>query len=272
MTQEQLKDRIQKTELKIEKIEKRIKKWQDAQTKEKFLKVDGWLLKFNSDYSEEELYKNYLKDCEKELDYAIQDLHDTQLTLEKYQNMLNFEINKDNEFENNRISVIWKFLLNWKEKVADYIRDNVQVLNDYYAKNTEYCNWYNNKYSLLQNMSEEEWKQKAKTLMNEEKTLKENIHPYTSLCAIRQSDGTRIINEQKLDEVLTKDAKSKYFELVDEVTEITGKILSATDLTITAGELNGIVEGEKGKAKVQTFSAGGWHIQCYHYRTRVTRV
>ena len=69
-----------------------------------------------------------------------------------------------------------------------------------------------------------------------------------------------------------KDCKARYFQLVEEVTEITGIIQDATNLHISGGELNGIIIGERGKAKINTFSAGGWNIQCYHYRHKVTKV
>ena len=126
MTQEQLKERIQKSEEKIAKIEKRIKKWQDAQSEKAFIKERGWLLNMGRD--RDYLWNEYIKGCEWELDKAVQDLHDAQLTLEKYQNALNIEVAKDNEFDNNRIKVIWDFLLNYKEQVADYIRNNIDVL------------------------------------------------------------------------------------------------------------------------------------------------
>ena len=118
MTPEQLLDRIQKSQEKIAKIEKRIKKWQDAQCEKSFIKERGWLLDAGRD--REYLWNEYIKNCNWELDRAIQDLHDAQLTLEKYQNALNLEIAKDNEFENNRILVIWEFLLNYKEQVANH--------------------------------------------------------------------------------------------------------------------------------------------------------
>ena len=107
MTKEQLQDRIQKSNAKIEKIERRIKKWQNAQTREAFLKADGWLLNMGRD--EEYLWNEYIKDCNRELDYAVQDLHDAQLTLDKYQNLLNLELAKEDEFNNNRIQIIWEF-------------------------------------------------------------------------------------------------------------------------------------------------------------------
>ena len=286
MTQEQLNERIQKTLAKIEKIEKRISKWQKAMTKEACLKHYDYMLSWGK--SEQEIldrcYDEYIKNCNWELDHAVQDLHDTQLTLEKYQNMLNLEIAKDNEFENNRIMVIWEFLLNYKEQVAQYIRDNMEVLNEYYKVSSEACDWHNHKYSILQekDISEEDWKEHYKELNHKERELKEAVHPITSLVA--KYNGYRqphTVDEAKLEEILLKDCKARYFQLVKEVTEITGIIIDATNLSMHGGELNGIIIGEKGKAKVQTFSAGGHsthiivnekHGQCFHYRTRVDRV
>ena len=61
------------------------------------------------------------------------------------------------------------------------------------------------------------------------------------------------------------------------LSSVTNKnVWSYTRPVVTVGgkdsSVNGIIIGEKGKAKVQTFSAGGWNIQCFHYRTRVDRV
>lgn len=273
MTQEQLKERIQKAEAKIEKIERRIKKWQNAQTEEAFLKADGWLLNMGRD--RDYLWNEYIKNCNWELDHAVQDLHDAQLTLEKYQNLLNLEVAKDNEFENNRIMIIWEFLLNYKEEVAQYIRNNINVLNEYYEVNSKMCDWHNNNAYKVHNgeMTKEEYNRVYNELSNREKELEEEIHPYTKLVATRNyPEKERRVDEAKLEEILLKDCKARYFQLVNEVTEITGIIKDATNLRIRGGELNGIIIGEKGKAKVQTFSAGGWNIQCFHYRTRVDRV
>ena len=284
MTKEQLQERIEKTNIKIEKIEKRIKKWQNAQTREAFLKADGWLLNMGRD--EEYLWNEYIKNCNWELDNAVQDLYDTKLTLEKYQNMLNLELAKEDEFNNNRIQVIWEFLLNYKEQVAEYIRDNLSVLNEYYEVNTKMCDWHNNNRYKVYNgeMTKEEYNRVYNELDKRAKELQANIHPYTRECATKdysKENSERYIDEVKLEEILLKDCKARYFQLVNEVTNITGIIMDAQDLRIRAGELNGIIIGEKGKAKVQTFSAGGYnqgiivnvkHGQCFHYRTRVDEV
>lgn len=273
MTKEQLQERILKTQSKITKIERRIKKWQDARCEQAFIKANEWLLNMGKD--REYLWNEYIKNCNWELDRAVQDLHDTQLTLEKYQNLLKLEEAKDNEFENNRIIVIWNFLLNYKEQVAKYIRNNINILNEYYKVNSEACEWYNHKYSIIeeQHITNEEWKEHYKELDRKERELKSNIHPITNLVAIRNyPEKVRTVNEAKLEEILIKDCKARYFQLVNEVTEITGIITDATNLTIHGGELNGNIIGEKGTASVNTFSAGGWNIQCFHYRTKVTKL
>ena len=288
MTQEQLQERIQKSNIKIEKIEKRIKKWQDAQTEDACVKHYDYELSWGKTRQEilDENYAHYIKNCNWELDHAIQDLHDAQLTLEKYQNLLNLEKAKDDEFENNRIMVIWNFLLNYKEQVAEYVRDNLSVLNEYYEVNTQMCDWHNNNSYKVYNgeMTKEEYNKVYNELREKERELEESIHPYTKECATRdytKEGSKRYIDEEKLEKILLKDCKARYFQLVNEVTKITGIITDAQDLHLRAGELNGIIIGEKGKAKVQTFSAGGYnqgiivnvkHGQCFHYRTRVDKV
>ena len=71
---------------------------------------------------------------------------------------------------------------------------------------------------------------------------------------------------------LEEDKKNKLLTLVYSITDITGPITDAKYLYVSAGDLNGVILGEKGAAKLQTFSAGGWNIQCFHYRTRVDNV
>lgn len=288
MTKEQLQERINKAQAKVKKIEKRISKWQNAMNSESCLKHYDYLLGWGrtNDQILSQCYDGYIKDCERELKYANNDLSETKLIIEKYQNLLNLELAKENEFENNRIFVIWEFLLKYKERVAKHIRDNMSVLNEWYEVNSQICDWHNNNSYKVYNgeMTREEYNRVYNELNERERELSECIHPYTKEVATRdysKEDSAYVVDEPKLEELLTKDCKAKYFELVNQVTKITGTIIDATNLAIRAGELNGIIIGEKGKAKVQTFSAGGHsthiivnekHGQCFHYRTRVDRV
>ena len=88
------------------------------------------------------------------------------------------------------------------------------------------------------------------------------------MCEFRKEEGRL----QWLEQACEAEKKSKMLRLVNEVTAITGPITDAKGLYISAGDLNGTILGEKGAANVQTFSAGGWNIQCFHFRTRVDDV
>ena len=76
-----------------------------------------------------------------------------------------------------------------------------------------------------------------------------------------------------LNRVLDKDCDAKYDRLVSDVVNYIGKITDASDLSVgEKGELNGIIIGEKGRVHVHTESAGGYNIQCFHYRTYINYI
>lgn len=74
----------------------------------------------------------------------------------------------------------------------------------------------------------------------------------------------------RIDEILEKDAKSRIAKLIAKVEKKAGKIVDARDLYFGSdGTLNGIVVGEKETVRVETILAGGYNIQCLHYRVLV---
>ena len=73
-----------------------------------------------------------------------------------------------------------------------------------------------------------------------------------------------------LDMALEEEKKVKILDLMNRIERITGKIVDAGFLRIgLKGDLEGVIVGEKGKAKINTIGAGGYNIQCYHYRTLI---
>lgn len=74
----------------------------------------------------------------------------------------------------------------------------------------------------------------------------------------------------KVQKDLDKEADRKYDFIVERVCSIVGEIIDAAGLSIGAkDDLNGIIIGKKGKARVTTIGAGGYNIQCYHFRTLI---
>ena len=58
-----------------------------------------------------------------------------------------------------------------------------------------------------------------------------------------------------------------------EINAIVGTITDARGLYVgNKGELNGIVIGDRGRARIETIGAGGYNIQCFHFRTLIHEI
>lgn len=77
----------------------------------------------------------------------------------------------------------------------------------------------------------------------------------------------RIINTIK------KEAIKKYQDLEARIVKITGPhIIDAVNMSLQYGDINGLVIGEEGTAKVTTIGAAGYNIQIFHLRVLVKKV
>lgn len=248
-----LQERITKKQQQIEKLEKAyIKYATDAEEKaimDRFLETGdrteyyAYLKSYNCYYGSDAWRK------------AL-DLYDARVTLNKYFNALKVEEARNNTV---KIDAIWNFLLEYKSKVREYLEDNKQWKHEYYRLNKLYCDMYNSrKYSV----------DELREVSQKEREARNNMHPYVDKYYSTRSGW----DEPELDKQLIKDIENKYYKLINQVTEITGEIIDASHLSVHAGELNGIIIGKNGKACVSTIGAGGYNIQCFHYRTLVKEV
>lgn len=57
--------------------------------------------------------------------------------------------------------------------------------------------------------------------------------------------------------------------LIDRVSKYVGEITDYSNLYLTGPALNGIIEGTRGRVRVETILAGGYNIQCLHNRVLV---
>ena len=197
-----------------------------------------------------------ISDPYNDLHRAECDLRDAQITLQKYLNTLKLE---EAKISATKVDVIWNFLLEYKAKVRQFLEDNKKWKHEYFRLNHIFCEMHNaHKYS----------KEELNVIYKQEKEAHENIHPYTD-----KYYNVRLgWNEPELEKQLTKDITNKYFKLIDQITKYVGEIIDASNLSIRRGELNGIIIGSNGKAKVETIGAGGWNIQCFHYRVLVKEI
>jgi len=177
-----------------------------------------------------------------------------------------------NEVE--KIPVIEEFLEQWKIKAIEWYTQNYKSLLEYMKERSDKQKQF------------EQWKQEKGIFHYNSKEAKEKeielgIYHRTHTMRMRMRYNGLTIklyeNRKNWEEVLEKeielDKNNKRALFVNRVKEITGTIENAANLRIgDNGEINGIVIGELGRAKVETISAGGYNIQCWHFRVLVHKL
>lgn len=85
---------------------------------------------------------------------------------------------------------------------------------------------------------------------------------------------SRTTVEALIQDTLNDEVAVKYDMIVKRATQKVGKVVDAGGLHVgDNGELNGYVKGETGKkVKITTIGAGGYNIQCFHFRVLVKEV
>ena len=311
MEAKELIRRIEAKKVEIEKIYKRIAKWtkglrpQDIEVLNAFdgcnYDSDKWMEAVAKYRSYRDAEKNNIPSSEDwskgpnfyEAYSAYNDLGVANNTLAKYQ----LQLEKVNNFEKEeKIEAIWNFLCDWETKCHDWYLKNAerylllkqnykeakaQWEKDYLENNPEpdkdatrnhynwkcnhefcYRSWKTNYYSGINQFTIE-----ISRLEGHYTEYDENYHQEYVYDSVT-------VDEEMLNKYLKEEKTRKYQDLVTRVTEKVGDILDASGLRIGRqnGEINGIVTGSKGQAKVETISAGGYNIQCFHYRVLVHKL
>ena len=282
MERKDLELRIEKKQADIEKTKRSINKFI---TKNSFSDKDQEVAKTAPwkeirDYSRDWDYSKSI-DFE-DLSRRYHTLSEQEVQLQKYQNQLELLKAKEEKIATTeKIPVIVEFLENWKQDVIKFVESTTHLVDEYYKLNSEYCDFFNNKSYLISSgqMTKEEVKAKLNDLNIREKRARKAIPQLTEMVYNHRKG---VIDYTLLNDILDKDVESKYWTMVDRVTEITGNITDASGLRIAGdGNLNGIIIGVKGKAKLETILAGGYnqyeivnvrHGQILHYRLLVHEV
>lgn len=270
MNKEQLQQRIEQTKDRLAKTIKLKDKYYNQLSNENKKYADqniSWIesKKLNLDFDQEDALSHFI-DKNKLIDELTQ-------RLEKYENNL---AHMDAFEKQDKVQVIWDFLLRWKEDTIGFIKENAELLyslktnygkafEEYKAKHPEEFNGYN--------WRMEYYKEKAF-----QQTYYAPIHALTYDVYIRNGQ----VDEKRLNDILDKDIESKYKTLEAKIKKVCGEIVDASGLYIASnGMINGYIIGTEGKAYVETIVAGGYnqniivntkHGQIAHYRVLVKKV
>lgn len=288
MTIETLKDRIEKAEAKITKKQNTIIKKQGTIAK----KLDA-LKKFGVDYqamnfkrmltnelveaglTKDDAYDAYWLECD--VDSLLEDIRRGQKEIDETAEKLvtyKAELESAEEKANSRdVQVILDFLKLWKEKVEAYytmyFSNFLEAEKEYIKFSRSYAEWYNTNYSLRGTEEDKQKRNEQKQMQAEFNDRWSHYFPYL----IRDDQGNHQLDLVKLQKDLVNEANRKYDFIIERTNAIVGQITDASELTIgDKDDLNGYIIGTKGIAKVQTIGAGGYNIQCFHFRTLINKV
>lgn len=217
---------------------------------------------------------------------TLRDIEDAQKALDNYKSQLVTETEKNNS---RNVEVILTFLERWKARVrfhytaglTEYYEEK-EAVSDLYRKIERYS------YSDTNKSAEQvEYETASKAFRNKCRGYFEK-QPYTDRKGelkyhdVKVKDGEyeylraytveRTLEEAtaRLEKDLVQEANRKYDFIIERTNKIVGTITDASNLVIGSKEdLNGYIIGDRGTAKVTTIGAGGYAVQCFHFRTLI---
>ena len=209
---------------------------------------------------------------ESDLKWTTRDLETARVALAEYEKQLTAETEKAGS---RNVPAIIEFLEGWKAHVKEYYRERFEAyVEERKTRNEEnrvYCEFVNTGwFKLYKEDRAAAFAAKEEARKKETAARKAYEKKWGFIMRYVDRDG---LDEELLDKDLQKEADAKYDDIIERANAICGKITDARGLWVgNKGDLDGIVIGERGTAKIQTIGAGGYNIQCYHFRTLIHEV
>lgn len=210
---------------------------------------------------------------EHDLKLCLKDIEAAQKSLEDYKTQLISETEKANSRD---VKIIVEFLEGWKERTRRFYINSfpryLEALKEYQQKNKEHYDWWN--HGGFKDPNKKEIDREYNEYCNNFKATWSFITMYTKREQNKETFKFEYIFDlEALNKELEQEANRKYDFIIERTNRIVGQITDASNLKIGAkADLNGYIIGTKGTAKVQTIGAGGYNIQCFHFRTLINEM
>ena len=207
--------------------------------------------------------------------WTIKDLEAAKKAIEEYRAKLAEEQNKESS---RNVPAITEFLDSWKKRMFDYYMKGIEIASaesdriralfavDYDKACKESQILRERKYGKFETVTETDWR--GRKYRKEVKVANGDLEQYRPYVEYKKAEAVA-----KLEKDLNDEYRRKYDFIIERTCAIVGTITDATNLKVGLnGELNGFILGTDGKAKVETIGAGGYNIQCYHFRTLIHKM
>lgn len=228
-----------------------------------------------------------------DIESAVDKLEEAKKILANWQAKLNERITADDYLEANAPEILKDFLENWKQHAIIYYRkrrlDFIEFRKDLRAQERAA------RLEALQTLPSLERARKLcegrevtdYDLANlwPRKDVDEFLHErgldYYQIQRKLKEEGDGITSrlleihdeqerEAWLEREMEEEKRAKLLDLIGRIMSTVGTITDAAALRIgPEGDINGYIVGTEGKAKIQTIGAGGYNIQCFHFRTLI---
>lgn len=277
MTQNDLREKVIKAEAKVAKRTAVLQKHREQLAK---------LIQKGADQFDIRIKKSDIESAEDKLEEAKK-------ILANWKEKLDERITSDDYLEANAPEILKEFLENWKQHAIDYYRQKRIRFIEYRkelraAERAARLEALQTLPSLERSRKLYEGREPSDCdLANlwPRKDVDEFLHErgldYYQIQKKLQAKGDGIIfrmleisNEQEreewLDRTMEEEKRAKLLDLIGRIMSTVGTITDASALYIgPEGDINGYIVGTEGKAKIQTIGAGGYNIQCFHFRTLI---
>jgi len=258
-TREFLEQRVKSAEEHVEKAKKRIERLKVNYAKgdyhERLTGPEHWI----------GYHASVQKDYDREMQSRVRGVEKAYEKLDGYQKQLGEASAK---YTLRNIPQITEFLNRWEARMVNYFEEEWVK---YVQAEKEYKIISNRFYKLERECHD--YKKQREIIAEHEGAHRKFKHSWGHVLQFERGYHSHDEWSKTMRKEMAAEKGRKYDFIISRTMELIGQITDASLLSIgQKGDLNGYIKGINGTAHVQTVGAGGWNIQCFHFRTLINKV